>query len=75
MRWLAGRLERLSGRSIGYPDTLAVKKIFTEIVRIVRLRKRFPPPVSRGLREQLERALAEGVPYLILDSKVVDADR
>ena len=28
-----------------------------------------------GLREQLERALAEGVPYLILDGKVVDADR
>ena len=28
-----------------------------------------------GLREQLEQALAEGVPYLILDGKVVDADR
>ena len=28
-----------------------------------------------GLQEQLERALAEGVPYLILDGKVVDTDR
>jgi hypothetical protein len=28
-----------------------------------------------GLREQLECALAEGTPYLILDGKVVDADR
>jgi hypothetical protein len=28
-----------------------------------------------GLREALERALAEGTPYLILDGKVVDADR
>jgi hypothetical protein len=28
-----------------------------------------------GLREALERALAEGTPYVILDGKVVDADR
>jgi hypothetical protein len=28
-----------------------------------------------GLQEQLEGALAEGVPYLILDGKVVDTDR
>jgi hypothetical protein len=28
-----------------------------------------------GLGEALERALAEGTPYLILDSKVVDTDR
>ena len=28
-----------------------------------------------GLAEQLERALAEGTPYLILDRKVVDTDR
>ena len=28
-----------------------------------------------GLQEQLERAVAEGVPYLILDGKVVDVDR
>ena len=28
-----------------------------------------------GLQEQLERALAEGAPYLILDGKVVDTDR
>jgi hypothetical protein len=28
-----------------------------------------------GLREALERALAEGVPYLILDGKLVEADR
>ncbi len=28
-----------------------------------------------GLREQLERALAEGTPYLILDGKVMEADR
>ena len=28
-----------------------------------------------GLREALERALAEGTPYVILDGKVVDSDR
>ena len=28
-----------------------------------------------GLAEALERALAEGVPYLILDGKIVDTDR
>ena len=28
-----------------------------------------------GLQEQLERALAEGTPYLILDGKIADADR
>jgi len=28
-----------------------------------------------GLREALERALAEGAPYVILDGKIVDADR
>ena len=28
-----------------------------------------------GLREALERALAEGTPYVILDGKIVDADR
>ena len=35
------------------------------------------PPLARapGLQEQLERALAGGVPYLILDGKVVDTDR
>jgi len=28
-----------------------------------------------GLKEALERALAEGTPYVILDGKIVDADR
>jgi hypothetical protein len=28
-----------------------------------------------GLREALERALAEGTPYVILDRKIVDSDR
>ena len=28
-----------------------------------------------GLREALERALAEGAPYVILDGKIVDSDR
>ena len=28
-----------------------------------------------GLQQALERALGEGTPYLILDGKVVDADR
>lgn len=28
-----------------------------------------------GLRESLERAVAEGTPYVILDGKIVDADR
>ena len=30
---------------------------------------------ARGLQDALERALAEGTPYLILDGKVVDTDR
>ena len=32
-------------------------------------------PARRACRRQLERALAEGAPYLILDGKVVDTDR
>ena len=30
---------------------------------------------SPGLREQLERVPGAGVPYLILDGKIVDTDR
>ena len=32
-------------------------------------------PTLRACGEQLERALAEGTPYLILDGTIVDADR
>ena len=33
------------------------------------------PKKAPGLREALERALPEGTPYVILDGKIVDADR
>jgi hypothetical protein len=33
------------------------------------------PARAPGLAEALERALAEGMPYLILDGKIVDTDR
>ena len=34
-----------------------------------------PAEQAPGLREALERALAEGTPYVVLDGKVVDSDR
>ena len=41
---------------------------WTEVIEVLAAR-------APGLQEQLERALAEGVPYLILDGKVVDTDQ
>jgi hypothetical protein len=61
-----GDIPRL-GRGFGLPQSTAYRYL-DEVIEV--LADRAP-----GLQEQLEHALAEGVPYLILDGKVVDADR
>ena len=61
-----GDISRL-GRGFGLPQSTAYRYL-DEVIEVLAAR-------APGLREQLERALAEGVPYLILDGKVVDADR
>ena len=60
-----GDIPRL-GRGFGLPQSTAYRYL-DEVIEVLAAR-------APGLREQLERALAEGVPYLILDGKVVDAD-
>ena len=59
-----GDIPRL-GRGFGLPQSTAYRYL-DEVIEVLAAR-------APGLREQLERALAEGVPYLILDGKVVDA--
>ena len=61
-----GDIPRL-GRGFGLPQSTAYRYL-DEVIEVLAAR-------APGLREQLERALAEGAPYLILDGKVVDADR
>ena len=61
-----GDIPRL-GRGFGLPQSTAYRYL-DEVIEVLAAR-------APGLREQLERALAEGVPYLILDGKVVDTDR
>ena len=61
-----GDIPRL-GRGFGLPQSTAYRYL-DEVIEVLAAR-------APGLQEQLERALAEGVPYLILDGKVVDADR
>ena len=61
-----GDIPRL-GRGFGLPQSTAYRYL-DEVIEVLAAR-------APGLREQLERALADGVPYLILDGKVVDADR
>ena len=61
-----GDIRRL-GAGFGLPQSTAYRYL-EEIIGV--LADRAP-----GLAEALERALAEGAPYLILDGKVVDADR
>jgi len=57
-----GDIPRL-GRGFGLPQSTTMRS------------SRCSRPARRALAEQLERALAEGAPYLILDGKIVDADR
>ena len=61
-----GDIPRL-GRGFGLPQSTAYRYL-DEVIEVLAAR-------APGLQEQLERALAEGVPYLILDGKVVDTDR
>ena len=61
-----GDIPRL-GRGFGLPQSAAYRYL-DEVIEVLAAR-------APGLREQLERALAEGTPYLILDGKVVDTDR
>jgi hypothetical protein len=61
-----GDIPRL-GRGFGLPQSTAYRYL-DEAIEVLAAR-------APGLQEQLERALAEGVPYLILDGKVVDAGR
>jgi hypothetical protein len=51
----------------GLPQSTAYRYL-DEVTEVVAAR-------APGLQEALERALADGAPYLILDGKVVDADR
>src|SRR6266496_2667456 len=61
-----GDIPRL-GRGFGLPQSTAYRYL-GEVIEVLAAR-------APGLAEQLERALAEGVPYLILDGKVVDTGR
>jgi len=61
-----GDVPRL-GRGFGLPQSTAYRYL-DEVIEVLAAR-------APGLQESLERALADGVPYLILDGKVVDADR
>ncbi len=61
-----GDIPRL-GAGFGLPQSTAYRYL-DEVIEVVAAR-------APGLQEALERALAEGAPYLILDGKVVDTDR
>ena len=61
-----GDIPRL-GRGFGLPQSTAYRYL-DEVIEVVAAR-------APGLQEALERALADGAPYLILDGKVVDTDR
>jgi hypothetical protein len=55
------------GRGFGLAQSTAYRYL-DEVIEVLAAR-------APGLQEQLERTLAAGAPYLILDGKVVDADR
>jgi hypothetical protein len=55
------------GSGFGLPQSTAYRYL-DEGIEVLAAR-------APGLQEQLERALAEGTPYLILDGKIVKADR
>jgi hypothetical protein len=60
-----GDIPRL-GRGFGLPQSTAYRYL-DEVIEVLAAR-------APGLQEQLQRALAEGVPFLILDGKVVDTE-
>ena len=61
-----GDIPRL-GRGFGLSQSTAYRYL-DEVIGVLAAR-------APGLQEQLERALAEGTSYLILDGKIVDTDR
>jgi hypothetical protein len=61
-----GDIPRL-GAGFGLPQSTAYRYL-DEVIEVIAAR-------APGLQDALERALAEGVPYLILDGKVVDTGR
>jgi DDE superfamily endonuclease len=61
-----GSISRL-GAGSGLSQATAYRYI-DEVIEVLAAR-------APGLREALERALAEGTPYVILDGKIVDSDR
>jgi hypothetical protein len=61
-----GGIPRLGG-SFGLSQSTAYRYL-DEVIEVLAAR-------APGLAGQLERALAEGTPYLILDGKIVDTDR
>ena len=61
-----GDIPRL-GRGFGLSQSTAYRYL-DEVIEVLAAR-------APGLAGQLERALAEGTPYLILDGKIVDTDR
>ena len=61
-----GDISRL-GRGFGLSQSTACRYL-DEVIEMLAAR-------APGLQEQLEHALAEGTPYLILDGKVADTDR
>ena len=61
-----GDIPRL-GAGFGLPQSTAYRYL-DEVIEVLAAR-------APGLQQALERALGEGTPYLILDGKVVDADR
>ena len=68
LAWLRdkGDITRL-GDGFGLSQSTAYRYI-DEVIEVVAAH-------APGLQEQLEPAMEEGVPYLILDGKVVDTDR
>ena len=58
---------RRPGAGFGLPQSTAYR-YFAEVIGVLAAE-------APELREALDRALAEGTPYVILDGKIVDADR
>jgi DDE superfamily endonuclease len=68
LAWFRDKADiRRLGAGFGLPQSTACRYL-AEVTDV--LAERAP-----GLREALERAVAEGTPYVILDGKIVDADR
>jgi hypothetical protein len=68
LAWFRDRADvRRLGAGSGLPQSTAYRYL-AEVIDVLAAE-------APDLREALERALAEGAPYVILDGKIVDADR